>query len=374
MDLNQVIILILNTIDMSQSLSIGVFLILINRKKKNALTYLGFFLMSLGVISFSEILEVFNIDNKNSYLNLPFYFFWLTPILLYLYVEKISILPKHKYSSFLLMLGTIELLISIIIYFLSSKDRLKFEESLFFVTFQIVGLLFGFYLIIVIFLKVKKHSQLLKKQYSSIEGRDLKWINQFIIFSSFTFIIILPLSLSLLSGFVIEILFSVFSIIITYWISYNGLSQLLSVDLIKETDNKSKKEKNNGNSDINMNTTDFDIEKYKSVLLKIENEIEKHQLFLNPELTIVQIAERVNEHPRLISKTINTLVSENFNTYINKFRVEKAKIMLLNGASNQLNIEGIGREVGFKSNSSFYAAFKKQLHLTPLKFVKVVNE
>ncbi len=355
---------------MTQSLSIGLFLILINRKKKNALTYLGFFLMSLGLISFSETLELLNVDNTNSYLSLPFYFTWSTPILLYLYVEQISILPKHKHSNYLLVFGVIELILGFVFYFSPLNLRKELEDSLFFELFQVIGFLFGLYLFVKIFIRVRKHSKLLKKQYSSIEGRDLNWINQFIIFNVIVFIGVLPASFYFLSEFVTEVAFSIFSLLVTFWISYHGLSQLLSTDLIKELAIKNNQvidTKENSSKDSET------LEKYKSVLQKIDQEIEQSELFLNPELTIVQIAECVNEHPRLISKTINTLKSENFNTYINSFRVAKAKEMLLNGASDQLNIEGIGKEVGFKSNSSFYAAFKKQMNCTPLKFVKVHN-
>ena len=101
--------------------------------------------------------------------------------------------------------------------------------------------------------------------------------------------------------------------------------------------------------------------------------MEKEELYLNPDLTIVNVSEHINEHPRLISKVINTLNNENFNSFINRYRVEKAKTMLLNDESNHLNIEGIGNSAGFKSNSSFYTAFKKYQNSTPSKFIKTAK-
>lgn len=106
---------------------------------------------------------------------------------------------------------------------------------------------------------------------------------------------------------------------------------------------------------------------------RIEDEIKSQELFLNPELTIANLADIVEEHPRLVSQVINTHTGQNFNTYINKYRVSYAKDMLINEENDHISIEGIGNMSGFKSNSSFYSAFKKELNITPLQFKKKHN-
>ena len=58
----------------------------------------------------------------------------------------------------------------------------------------------------------------------------------------------------------------------------------------------------------------------------------------------------------------------NFNNYINSFRVEYAKELLVTNKFSNLSIEGIGIEAGFHSKSTFYAAFKKIENTTPAQY------
>ena len=68
-----------------------------------------------------------------------------------------------------------------------------------------------------------------------------------------------------------------------------------------------------------------------------------------------------------LSQAINSATGSNFNNYVNTYRVEAAKKLLREKPG--FTIEAIGKECGFQSKSSFYAAFKKQTGTTPSKFV-----
>ena len=91
------------------------------------------------------------------------------------------------------------------------------------------------------------------------------------------------------------------------------------------------------------------------------------ECFTQSELTIVDVANDLNIHTKQISTAINKVQNQNFNSYVNQFRIEKA-IDLLREQHITLSIEGIGYEVGFHSKSAFYAAFKKVTGTTPTKF------
>ena len=94
---------------------------------------------------------------------------------------------------------------------------------------------------------------------------------------------------------------------------------------------------------------------------------------MHTELTIVDIAEKLKVHPRRISVAINSIHQQNFNTYVNEFRIKKAELLLADENLNNLSIEGIGLEVGFHSKSSFYSAFKKVTGTTPSNYKKKVS-
>ena len=56
--------------------------------------------------------------------------------------------------------------------------------------------------------------------------------------------------------------------------------------------------------------------------------------------------------------------------YINGYRVKEAKHLLKLKTYNKYSIEGIARNVGFNSKSSFNNAFKRFTGLTPSQYKK----
>ncbi|TEB41605.1 AraC family transcriptional regulator, partial [Flavobacterium circumlabens] len=71
------------------------------------------------------------------------------------------------------------------------------------------------------------------------------------------------------------------------------------------------------------------------------------------------------------SFVINELYGDNFYNFINKYRIEKAKSLLLSEKYNQLNILGIAYESGFNSKTTFNTTFKKNTGFSPTEFVKL---
>jgi AraC-like DNA-binding protein len=117
--------------------------------------------------------------------------------------------------------------------------------------------------------------------------------------------------------------------------------------------------------------------KYKSSKLKkdeAQSWIEKlneftaaNKPFLNPDLTLNQLAESLDISPRILSQIINEYFNQNFYDYINKLRIEESKKMLLDTSSKKTVLE-ILYETGFNSKSTFNSIFKKMTGLTPTEF------
>lgn len=367
MELNDLLVTILNTIEMSLALSIGLFLLFLNRKKNNSLLFLGLFLIAIGLSSLSEIFDTINKYVNNPYLELyPLEFFTLIPCLLYVYLGEISIIKQVKKNYYVLVPALIIFVVNVFIYFSPPELREYINESVLYLLLIISSFIYALIIIGLIFRKVRKHSKLLKDQYSYTERRELNWL--LVAISAVILFFITSLIAELFfSEFIATLYSSIFGVFLVYWTSYHGLLQQTTENLITENSINHK-------PIINKKTTNDqskkDLEKYIKVKEKIDALMVSENLYLNRELTITQISEKIDEHPRLVSTAINKLSEHNFNSYINKFRVEKAKKMLLTGEISQLNIEGIGFESGFKSNSSFYAAFNKFQKITPLDFFK----
>lgn len=94
--------------------------------------------------------------------------------------------------------------------------------------------------------------------------------------------------------------------------------------------------------------------------------ISQLKLFVNPKLSLDDLALQCKSNRNYISKAINQYAQTNFNNYINKFRVEEAKTLIKNNKNYSFNT--IAEMSGFNSESSFYRIFKDETGLTPKKF------
>lgn len=92
-------------------------------------------------------------------------------------------------------------------------------------------------------------------------------------------------------------------------------------------------------------------------------------LYLEPALTIGQVAKRSGYPEYLVSAVINRRFGGTFWDYINRLRVEAARACLAD-ADDTRSILDIAYACGFTSKSTFNAAFKRQLGGTPSAYRK----
>ena len=103
-------------------------------------------------------------------------------------------------------------------------------------------------------------------------------------------------------------------------------------------------------------------------LLKL---VAEEKIYLNNKLTIEDVAKKLNTNRTYLSQIVNEKTGNNFNNFINKYRIQEAQICLLNDEIKAYNIEGIAQTVGFSSKSTFNGAFKKFTGLTPSEFMQM---
>ena len=96
----------------------------------------------------------------------------------------------------------------------------------------------------------------------------------------------------------------------------------------------------------------------------------KERPFLEPELTLEQLAGKLSLRPKILSQVINETVGQNFFDFVNRYRIEEAKKLLANPADKKITVLEVLYEVGFNSKSSFNTLFKKHTGLTPSEFKK----
>ena len=90
--------------------------------------------------------------------------------------------------------------------------------------------------------------------------------------------------------------------------------------------------------------------------------------WLDPDLSLEQLAGGIGQKPRLLSVVINETLGQNFFDFINHYRIDEAKRLLTNPVDRKITVSEVLYQVGFNSKSSFNTLFKKYTGLTPTAF------
>ena len=214
--------------------------------------------------------------------------------------------------------------------------------------------------IIFYFLKVRvyiaDYNENIANFYSNLENKTLQWPK--IILDSFTVTSVFTIFTSFLGRsffdkypfilFITCIAYSAFLFILGY-LGY--MQNHIIIALEQDTQHSPE------NEIININQA-----KIKAQLLKL---FEIEQVFKNADLKITDIATRLNTNRTYISTFINTEYACSFSTFVNQYRVEEAKKVLLSKECNNLCLEHISARVEFGSLHSFIRVFKDITGTTP---------
>ena len=103
---------------------------------------------------------------------------------------------------------------------------------------------------------------------------------------------------------------------------------------------------------------------------RLEEVMVSQQLYLQPSLTLPQLAREVGCSVNHLSQVINAGFNMSFFDYLNSHRVDHARTLLSGIDGRNRAILKIAFSVGFNSNSAFYAAFKKHVGMTPAQYRK----
>lgn len=96
--------------------------------------------------------------------------------------------------------------------------------------------------------------------------------------------------------------------------------------------------------------------------------MEHDKLFLEPALTLQQLADKLQYPTYQVSQAINDGMKKSFYDIINGYRVEEAKRLLTDPKNDNYTILSVGFEAGFNSKTTFNTVFKKFTGLSPTEF------
>ncbi len=105
-------------------------------------------------------------------------------------------------------------------------------------------------------------------------------------------------------------------------------------------------------------------------ITKLKEYMSKEEPYLNASLTMYDLSKQMNIPSKDLSLLINHNLNQHFFDFVNRYRIEKAKELLISEERKNHTILEILYEVGFNTKSSFNTAFKKHTQVTPTFYRK----
>jgi len=117
----------------------------------------------------------------------------------------------------------------------------------------------------------------------------------------------------------------------------------------------------------------LDTESASAYSAKLLSYLEKEQPYLNPALSLRDLAGLIEIHPNQLSWLLNEKLGKKFNEFINGYRLDYFKNLAKNPDNRNISIIGLAYESGFNSKTVFNTFFKKEEGITPNEYIKRLN-
>jgi AraC-like DNA-binding protein len=362
---------------------IWAFVLIISSRTNRARFFLGIFMLVVSMIFVSHVVYYHHFQKIYLYFDLVFVFGSLSifPIY-YWYIKQLTFLSKIDFNDLKHFIPAVIMLVATVVtyLFMSKESRTlyvndylygsgKWESASALIKIQ---LLLGYMLQIIYFLQIvfyylkirvfiNNYNDNIANFYSNLEGRTLQWakliLYSFVIASVFTCITsFLGRSFFDKCPLILLITCIVYSLFL-FALGFLGYMQNHTVVSL---------EQDSINEPEMVNETSND-EKIKSQLLHL---FDKEKEFTHPNLKILEVSEKLHTNRTYISALINQEHGCSFSTFVNRYRVDEAKRILLNKHNNKLTLDQISELVGFGSIDSFIRVFKEIENTTPGNFRK----
>lgn len=117
--------------------------------------------------------------------------------------------------------------------------------------------------------------------------------------------------------------------------------------------------------DAGPSLKDSDMEELKDRLCNV---LEREKLYLNPDIRVGDLAERLYTNKSYLAQTIKIKLNKNFCQLVHYYRVREA--MRIYAQNPELTITQLCRRVGFNSMTTFNTAFGRNTGFTPAEWCK----
>ncbi len=120
----------------------------------------------------------------------------------------------------------------------------------------------------------------------------------------------------------------------------------------------------------NTDKRPFIADELKPILEKVEIHMLNDKPFLDQKYSIHHLSKDISIPVYQLSPIINQYYQSNFNSWVNKYRVNHFIALCKEQDRKELTLEALANESGFSNRTTFINAFKKETGTTPAVFLK----
>ena len=348
-----------------------------NNVNVKANRWFGFFILSIFILQaealfYNERLpnpdqHIYDIIDLIRYIIAPVFYFSIV-----YYVE-----PNRKWKSgdnLHFLFGFLMLLLTILSFFVPiSETKTPEEKELETKAVLVVTIIFCLQVLpycIAAYYKISKYQKNLLTYSSNTERVNLSWLKKVVV----CVIIITALWLSDILFQLSEIstesdsIITVLYFLSVWYIAYHSLNQKELFIFSKEEKKEIEIIINEAEAKPETKKKLIQDEKLADYIQSLTNFMDTEKPHLDAEISLIRMAEQFKTSPHQLSYIINTGFEENFFQFVNRYRIEESKRMILDPAKNHLTLVGIAHEAGFNSKTVFNTTFKKITGKTPTEF------
>ena len=376
MEINLLDILVLA--GLSQGAIFGMILLFSKFFREKTNRYLGYSVIMLSVVGLNQWLSGWGFDDKYYFIDffgddVPWVLLFFVPMLIYFARSAGHPLVRSPYRFLLLLPFAVFLVLNLIInldvdFHFYEIPRVEEFQALVYGLEDVLALLFSIGLCIWSWRIISG---------SDLEKRDRLWLRRIWFFivllvAFWTLLFLLPAPATRERPLLEYSLWIGVSCFI-YWLTYKGLYQLKLLQdqsHIKHLLSEQQTVPVNKPVEPAPDGPGRNFTPDNPYFQQLQQMVREEHLYRDPELGRDTVAEKLGISTGYLSQLINAVTGENFATYINFYRVEDVKRMILDPDFGQYSLLAIGLEAGFKSKSAFYSSFKKVAGMTPNQFRK----
>jgi AraC-like DNA-binding protein len=346
-------------------------LLLSHRPRLKSKTILAFILITFILLSFKILLHTLGLWNQPFWRYFPLGIDLLIQPLFYFYTIFLTQKNAQFYRKYLwhFLPAFLFFIHSMVVYFYTQKTDNIATKNLYAEQFyynfikqieDILSIISGIIYWFLSFQRIKSYKKWLDDATSNVSYPNYNWVRILVALG----VLVVILMVNILSEIFFDLgsnaffkwqFFYYYLAVLVYYLGFVGYQQKdFEVELTIEK----------------RTSISLDEQQIESVKTKLEQAIYQDKIYLDADLSLASLSQKIGVSEPLISVVINTVYHKNFRNFINEHRVEEVKRMLGDSQNKHLSILGIALESGFNSEASFYRIFKSVTGKSPKEFVK----